>query len=146
MILDGGRHTEFEKVRIEIPERPEVDYSSAIAPMTPPEIRPAKTDNQPMQPDAIDQEGKKPIIDAELEEIIKPIEEPQEIVSKDGVDLRQKELKSADKSAQSVARAESKPEVAKPDKPVATNPASKVASVPAPSWRRASTGGQFLQS
>jgi DedD protein len=133
MILDGGRHTEFEKVRIEIPQRPEVDYSSAIAPMTPPETRPARADSQTMQSDEIVQEGKKPILDAELEEIIKPIEEPQEVVSKDGVDLRQKESEPAEKPLKPVAKAESKPEDIKPDKPAATSPASKVASVPPPS-------------
>jgi DedD protein len=79
MILDGGRHTEFEKIRIEIPQRPEVDYSSAIAPLTPPEISVSRTEDSQAGPDEIDLEGSKPIIDAELEAMIKPIEEPDEV-------------------------------------------------------------------
>ena len=133
MILDGGRHTEFEKVRIEIPEKPEVDYSSAIAPLTPPEFGPAPTDAQRPQIDEIDLEGRKPIIDAELEEMIKPIEEPEEVVSKGGVDLRKQESKPVEQPVKAVRKIESKPVVAEQEKPVTQPPkTSKVASIPVP--------------
>ena len=126
MILDGGRHTEFEKIRIEIPQKPEVDYSSAIAPLTPPEISVTRIEESPTGPDEIDLEGSKPIIDAELEAMIKPIEEPDEVVSKQGVDLRKPD---ADEKPAAI---EPKP-VAKPaEKPVAvkTEPVSKPAKTP----------------
>lgn len=126
MILDGGRHTEFEKIRIEIPQRPEVDYSSAIAPLTPPEISVTRIEESPTGPDEIDLEGSKPIIDAELEAMIKPIEEPDEVVSKQGVDLRKPD---ADEKPAAI---EPKP-VAKPaEKPAAekTEPVSKPAKKP----------------
>jgi DedD protein len=126
MILDGGRHTEFEKIRIEIPQRPEVDYSSAIAPLTPPEISVTRIEESPTGPDEIDLEGSKPIIDAELEAMIKPIEEPDEVVSKQGVDLRKPD------AGEKPAAIEPKPVSRPAEKPVVekTEPVSKPAKKP----------------
>ncbi|MCW8962869.1 MAG: SPOR domain-containing protein [Gammaproteobacteria bacterium] len=98
-ILDGGRYTEFEKIRIEIPPQPEVDFSSSIAPLAPPQVRmpgSVDTDKAP-DSDAIEAEGRTSILDDELAEIIKPIESPEEIVGQQGTDLRKSEVKKPEK-------------------------------------------------
>ena len=128
-ILDGGRYTEFEKIRIEIPQRPDVDFSSSIAPLAPPEVRlpaPAEPEISP-DLDAIDTAGKAPILDEELKEMIKPIEAPKEVVSKQGKDMR-KPAEDASKAAKPGPKAE-QPKVAKS----AGAKPSKVISKPAPS-------------
>jgi len=139
MILDGGRHTEFEKIRIEIPQRPEVDYSSAIAPLTPPEISVSRIEDSQTAPDEIDLEGSKPIIDAELEAMIKPIEEPDEVVSKQGVDLRKPDadVKPAAIQPKPISKPTEKPVTAKAEpvskpakKPDAAPEKTTVASIP----------------
>jgi len=90
MVLDGGRHTEFSKIRIEIPQQPEVNYSSSIEPLARPEVRLPKPEEvlSPLDVDDIDAEGLAPILDDELTELIKPIEAPEQVVSKQGVDVR----------------------------------------------------------
>ena len=87
MILDGGRYTEFKKIRIEIPARPGMGFSSSIAPLVPAEPR-TIIRTEPSESAAINRveaQGKASIIDEELAEIIKPIEAPERIVSKQGV-------------------------------------------------------------
>ena len=154
MILDGGRHTEFEKIRIEIPQRPEVDYSSAIAPLTPPEISVSRTEDSQAGPDEIDLEGSKPIIDAELEAMIKPIEEPDEVVSKQGVDLRKPDtdVKPAAIEPKSVSRPAEKPVAAKTEpvskpakKPDAASEKTTVASIPATAPRHRDRAGALCR-
>ena len=129
-ILDGGRYTEFEKIRIEIPQRPDVDFSSSIAPLAPPEVRlpaPAEPEISP-EVDAIESAGKAPILDEELKQMIKPIEAPEEVVSKQGKDIRKPDAavtRKADKPEPEVEQ----PKVAKS----AEAKPSKAVSKPAPS-------------
>ena len=133
MILDGGRHAEYDKIRIEIPAKPEVDYSSSIAPLTPPEVHIPRVERVQPEFDEIDIQGQAPILDDELKEIIKPIEEPDEVVSSKGVDLRKEtKVKPPAKQQQPEAKVASKPAPAK--EPVKTTPAkpASVASVPLP--------------
>ena len=130
-ILDGGRYTAFEKIRIEIPKRPAVDFSSSIAPLAPPEVRlpaPAEQEISP-EPDAIDVAGKAPILDEELTEIIKPIEAPQEVVSKQGVDVRKPVASQAAKVTDSQP---AKPPVKEPKKPAKPEQPSKTVSAATP--------------
>ena len=133
MVLDGGRHAEYEKIRIEIPAEPEVDYSSSIAPLTPPEVEISRIERIQPEFDEIDLQGQAPILDDELKEIIKPIEEPEEVVSSKGVDLREKktitppELKEEPQLATA-----SKPEPRDEGPKAAPVKPAKVASVPLP--------------
>jgi len=138
MILDGGRHTEFAKIRIEIPSQPEVNYSSRIEPLARPEVRLRKPEEvmSSTDIDEIEAEGLAPILDEELAELIKPIEEPEEIVSKQGVDVRKStaEVKKPAKTIPKPAPKASKPE--KPKKTVAkakTKESTPILPLPAPS-------------
>ena len=92
-VLDGGRYTEFSKIRIEIPSQPEIDFSSNIAPLAPPVTRKPETPvvGSGMEPeiDGIEAEGKASILDEELVELIKPIEAADKVVGRQGVDVRQ---------------------------------------------------------
>jgi DedD protein len=99
-ILDGGRYMEFETIRIEIPPQPEVDFSSTIAPLAPAEVRLPENTNiaGPPDLDAIEAQGREPILDEELSELIKPIEAPEEIVSNKGVKVSKPEPETASKA------------------------------------------------
>jgi len=125
-ILDGGRYTEFEKIRIEIPPQPEVDFSSSIAPLAPPQIRmpgSVDTDKAP-DTDAIEAEGRASILDDELAEIIKPIVSPEEIVGQQGTDLRKPVVKKPEKPV------ETSKVTAEPKKPVKPKVVAKTAPPP----------------
>ena len=131
MILDGGRHTEFAKIRIEIPQQPDVNYSSSIEPLARPEVRLRKPEEVMSTPDIddIEAQGLAPILDDELTELIKPIEAPEEIVSKQGVDVRKSTVvvtKKPTTTKKPITTNKTVPKLEKPKKPVAK------AQVPAP--------------
>lgn len=83
MILDGGRHTDFEKIRIEIPTPPERGFSSTIEPLTLADRKrqAIAKDRSVPSADAIDKAGQASIMDEEISRIIKPIEPATKIVN-----------------------------------------------------------------
>jgi len=84
MILDGGRHTDFEKIRIEIPSPPDRGFSSTIEPITPVVSKPAPVVPKTVSPSSvdIDKQGKAPVVDEEISKIIAPIEPATRIVNR----------------------------------------------------------------
>ena len=116
IVLDGGRYTEFDKIRIEIPQQPDVDFSSSIAPLAPPEARLPQSVDTGIHPDGetIEEQGLTPILDEKLKELIKPIEAPEEVVGKQGKDVRKAQAKKpVEKLQKSI---ETSKTLAKPEK------------------------------
>ncbi len=104
MILDGGRHTAYEKVDLTIPPAPDVDYESSVEPLTPVQVvsKSVKSPEPPQidkQPHLIEKklEEDVPDLKAEVADLIEPIEPADKVVSKQGEDLTKKVSSVPDK-------------------------------------------------
>lgn len=127
LIFNGGRHTDFEKIQIEIPAYPRGNFSSVIQPLTPVEASLSEQKPPSKQVNIVEREGSKPIVDDEIANIIRPIERPEQIVN-------QPKAVVADKPA---AKSSTKPVARKPPPKKAVNkPVKRTAKIhlPVTAW------------
>ena len=118
VVFDGGRHTDFEKIRIEIPASPKGNFSSVIEPLTPVEVNLPEESQPPKPMDIIDDEGSKPILDDEIANIIKPIEQPDQVVNQPEVVVTKPVSKPPAKPTPKEAVSKPAQQTAKPHLPV----------------------------
>jgi DedD protein len=135
MFLDGGRHTDFERIKIEIPDSPDDQFSSSIQPLEPPRMMNEPSNDEPI-PDLSGEPDLPPaVIDEEVADILKPtpvVEEPIVSVPDEEAPPEEKQPDSQpDKSVKAVQPVpdKPKPQEAKqtPDKVVAKTTAAKTA-------------------
>lgn len=136
MLLDGGRYTDLEKIRIEIPDPPRHEFSSTIAPVSPPVSKPPVSKPvaekiTPVPADEIDKQGAAPVIDDEIARIIEPIKAPKEVAPQEVSNKKPETAVSKPVTAKKPGVAKTGQSKPKPATKPVTQPASPVSQTTA---------------
>lgn len=146
MILDGGRHTAYEKVDLSIPPAPDIDYESSIEPVTPRQV--TDIDKQLSKPverqgglNGVKLDQTIPDPKTDVADLLSPIEPAEKVVAKQGKDVTGEDPESPAKPVVKTVP-KPKPEISSPD---AKKPAEKTATPGAESSAATSVSAWVIQ-